>query len=229
MRRKHKREEPDNPDRWVVSYADFITLLFAFFTTLYAISHVDLGKLQQFTGSMKTAFKAAGKEAVDTSVIEGIKPPNYADIALEQDIRGEFNKFGIIEGVTVSRTDRGVLLSIGEQTLFGPGSADVKEGARPVLATVASLARKTQRRIVIEGHTDNMPIRNATYPSNIDLSVARAARVFAALLTEGAGRPERISTAGYGEYRPLASNATPEGRLRNRRVDIIFASQPDGT
>ncbi len=229
MRRKRKIDEQENADRWVVSYADFITLLFAFFTTLYAISHVDLGKLERFSGSMKSALRVAGRDAVDASVINGIKPIDYADVGLEKDIRAEFGKFAIIESITIERDQRGVVLSFGNDLLFESGSADLKRTAEPLLAAAAAIIRKSQRRTVIEGHTDNIPLRSARYTSNLELSAARAARAFAYLLNEEAIHPEQMSASGYGEYRPAASNATPEGRARNRRVDILFVSKTDGT
>jgi len=228
MRRKRKHEEPENTDRWVVSYADFITLLFAFFTTMYAISHVDLGKLQRFSGSMKSAFNAEGRESVDTTVIEGIRPVNYADVGLEQAIEAEFKKFAILDAIAVERDQRGVIVSIGDDVLFDSGSAVLKQSARPILAMIATLIRQSQRAIVVEGHTDNMPLNSPRYASNIELSTARAASTYTYLTSAEAIRPEQMSTAGYGEYRPLASNATPEGRARNRRVDILFVSKKDG-
>jgi len=228
MRKKRRHEEPENADRWVVSYADFITLLFAFFTTMYAISHVDQGKLQRFSGSMKSAFKAGGQEAGDTTVIEGIKPINYADVGLERDIEAEFKKFAILEAIAVERDQRGVVISMGDDVLFDSGSAVLKQSARPILAMIATLIRKSQRAIVVEGHTDNMPLNHPRYASNLELSTARAASTYAYLTSEESIRPEQMSAAGYGEYRPLASNATPEGRARNRRVDILFVSKKDG-
>lgn len=228
IRKKRRLEEPEHSDRWVISYADFITLLFAFFTTLYAISRVDLGKLQLFEGSMKSAFKATTTRPVETGVIDGIKPANYADIALERDIRAQFKKFAIIESVAIQRDDRGVVMSFGDMLLFESGDADLRIEARPVLSAVAGLIKQSQRAIIIEGHTDNLPLKSPRFSSNIELSAARAARVFSFLLDEEALQPERMTVAGYGEYRPVASNATPEGRVRNRRVDIIFVSKKDG-
>jgi chemotaxis protein MotB len=228
-RRKRRTEEPDNPDRWVVSYADFITLLFAFFTTMYAISHVDAGKLARFAGSMKTAFKATGIDAADTAVIEGIKPASYADIGLERDARALFGNFSTAEAVAVSRDRRGVIVSFGDELLFDSGGADLKQDASPLLGAIASLIRKTGREVVIEGHTDNLPLRGGHYASNIELSAARAARVYAWLQAEEAMDPGRMTASGYGEYRPAASNATPEGRARNRRVDILFVTDKEGT
>lgn len=227
MRKKRKYEENDNPDRWVVSYADFITLLFAFFTTLYAISHVDQGKLEQFSGSMRTAFKATPNELLDTTVINGIKPANFIDITLEKKLQEEVNKFSIIEGIVIARDGRGVIVSFGDTLLFESGDAAVKKTARPLLAFISEFARKTGRSVIIEGHTDNLPLRGTRYVSNMELSAARAASVFSVLLADHIGNPDRLSTAGYGEYRPVASNATFEGRARNRRVDIIFVTGED--
>ena len=229
MRRTRKSDDPENSDRWVVSYADFITLLFAFFTTMYAISHVDAGKLERFTGSVKSAFKISGAVTPDTTVIEGIKPVNYADIRLERDIQAEFKKFDIMEGIAVLRDQRGVVISIGDTLLFDSGSSEIRRDARPLLSTIASLIRKYQRSIIIEGHTDNIPLRGSRYSSNLELSSARASRTFEFLSNDEAVRPEGMSAAGYGEFRPVASNATVEGRVRNRRVDIIFAAKKDET
>jgi chemotaxis protein MotB len=225
MRKKRKiTEEHENADRWVVSYADFITLLFALFTTLYAISHVDQIKLSHFTGSMKTAFKVGGADVVNTPVIEGIAVPNYADIALENELREGIKKFAILEGIAISRDERGVVVSLGDTLLFESGTAEIKAAAKPLVAVVAPLIKQTQRSVLVEGHTDNIPLRNSRYASNMELSAARAAAVFELLVTEDLVSPDQLSTGGYGEYRPAASNAAPEGRVRNRRIEIIFVS-----
>ncbi len=171
MHKKRKIEEEENQDRWVVSYADFITLLFAFFTTMYAISHVDLGKLERFSGSMKSAFKTSGAgDLVKGTVINGIRPINYADIGLEKDVLAELKKFGIIEAIAVVRDQRGVLISFGDSLFFESGSAELRRESRPFLSSVASLIKKYHRDVLIEGHTDNLPVHNSTYSSNIELS-----------------------------------------------------------
>jgi len=229
MRKKRKIEEHDNPDRWVISYADFITLLFAFFTTMYAISHVDLGKLVRFSGSMKSAFKTSGSDTAETPVIEGIRPVNYADVRLEKDIRADLQNFDALEGISVERDQRGVIISFEDALLFESGTADLKQGSHPLLAVIASAMRKSHRSIVVEGHTDNLPIHSSRYSSNLELSTARAANVYAYLLNDETISPERMTASGYGEYRSVASNSTPEGRARNRRVDILFVSNRDGT
>jgi chemotaxis protein MotB len=229
MRKKKRPAEYDNPDRWVVSYADFITLLFAFFTVMYAISHVDSGKLDRFSGSMKSALKSSGTATSNNPIIEGIKPINYEDARLEKEMRSALEKSGIMDQAVLSRDERGVLLSLGDTVLFDPGFAEVKAEARPLLTAVAGIIRQTQNRISIEGHTDNTPIRNSRYPTNWELSTARATSVLMSLLHDHHVNPERFSASGYGEYRPASSNASPEGRAKNRRVDIIFVSKTGGT
>lgn len=234
-KRKRREDDSDNPDRWMVSYADFITLLFAFFTTMYAISQVDLVKLDRFAGSMKSALKAPEHKEAAPPIIEGIKPPNYddtkhyEDAKLEKEIRGNFEKSGIIEHASISRDERGVRISLGDTVLFDTGSAELKEEARPLLSAVAEIIRATHNEIFIEGHTDNIPIRNSRYSSNWELSTARAMSVLMSLLRDYHFAPERFAAAGYGEHRPIASNASPEGRMKNRRVDIVFAGKKEGT
>lgn len=227
MRKRPKAEEHDNTDRWVVSYADFITLLFAFFATMYAISHVDAGKLEQFTGSMRSAFKSA-EQSASVSMIEGINPVNYSDLQMEQEIRTMLGKSGIIDHVKIIRDERGVLLSIGDSVVFDTGSAALKQEAGKLLAVVADLIRNAGNDIIIEGHTDNVPISNSKYASNWELSTARATSVLMYFLKEQSMQPSRFAAAGYGEYKPVAANTNPEGRTLNRRVDIIFRSKRNG-
>jgi chemotaxis protein MotB len=231
MRRRDRWDdgEPEREDRWVVSYADFITLLFAFFTTLYAISRVDLGKLERFTGSMKTAFSGAGERKAAAPVIEGIKPVSPDALVLEKSMRTRLEKSGIIHGVTVSRNERGVAVSFEDSLFFEPGSADLTGDARLLLAEVAAVIRETRVPIIIEGHTDTIPIRNSRYSSNWELSAARATSTLMHLVQSDGAGPERLSAAGYGEYRPVASNATAAGRAKNRRVDIIFVEPGEGS
>ena len=227
MRKRRKAEEHDNADRWVVSYADFITLLFAFFTTMYAISHVDVGKLERFAGSMRSAFKATGPGSADV-IIEGISPISYEDIQLEKDIKAALGKFDKIGDVSVTREDRGISISFGDSVLFDPGSAKIKNGVAPLLSSVASIIKKVPNDIVIEGHTDNMPISNSEYHSNWELSTARATSVLMQVLKDTDIDPGRFSASGYGEFKPVATNSTPEGRAKNRRVEIIFIGRKKG-
>lgn len=227
MRKRSKNIETDNPDRWVVSYADFITLMFAFFTALYAISQVDAVKLNKFAGSMKEALRIGGppEKPETTTIIEGIKPLYIGDIQLEKNVREVLNKAGFIEGVTISASSRGIYISLSDIMVFERGSATIKEDAKPLLALIADIIKNTGNYIVVEGHTDNLPIKSAQFPTNWELSTARATSVLMYFINQYGIPPERLSAAGYGEYKAVATNATPEGRAKNRRVDILFLSR----
>ncbi len=226
MKRK-KEEEGENTDRWVVSYADFITLLFAFFTTMYAISHVDMGKLEMFAGSMRAAFNANGSERIVT--IEGIRPVDYGLFDIDKELRTAMNRFDKIEGITTVIDERGLRMILPDSLLFDSGSAVLKDEAKDFLSSAIPVIKKVKNHITIEGHTDNVPIKNEKYPSNWELSVARAMSVLVYLVEGHKVEPSRLSAAGYGEWRPIAANLTPEGRAKNRRVEIIFEAMKNGT
>lgn len=227
MKRRFKTTETDNPDRWVVSYADFITLMFAFFTALYAISQVDVVKLNKFAGSMREAFKAGEppQKSDTTTIIEGIKPLYIGDIQLERNVREVLNKAGFIEGVTISSNSKATYISLSDFAVFDKGSPMIREEAKPLLNLIADIVKNTGNYIVIEGHTDNLPMRGSQFPTNWELSTARATSVLMYFIKEHRIPPERLSASGYGEYKSIATNATPEGRAKNRRVDILFLSR----
>jgi chemotaxis protein MotB len=221
MRRRGREAEHENPERWVVSYADFITLLFAFFTVMYSVSRVDSAKLGEFVGSTRTAFGPRVHGGAKP-VIEGIVPAAPARDRMKRDAVRTIDMAGASGLVSVRPDDRGLVLSMGEHVLFDPGQAQVKASSEAAMGAVASIMRGSGCRAVVEGHTDSIPISNARYASNWELSTARATSVLAQLIGERGVPPERVSAAGYAEFRPIASNATPEGRGRNRRVDIVL-------
>ncbi len=227
MKKRFRVMEQDNPDRWVVSYADFITLMFAFFTALYAISQVDAVKLNKFAGSIKEALKTGSspRKPETTTIIEGIKPLHIGDIQLEKNVREILNKAGFIEGITISASSKGIYISLSDLMVFDKGSANIKDEARPLLSLIADIMKNTSNYMVIEGHTDNLPIKTPQFSSNWELSTARATTVLLYFIKEHGIPPERLSAAGYGEYKAVATNATPEGRAKNRRVDILFLSR----
>ncbi len=221
-RNRRRIDDYENPDRWVVSYADFITLLFAFFTALFAISHVDAGKLQNFTGSIRTAFKADVSDRGDSIVrMSTFTSPDIAD--MEQEFLGVLYKLKIKEDVSVYRDVRGVVISFGDNVLFDVGQSIIKEEAFPMMSAIISVIQKSSNNFIIEGHTDNIPINSSTskYASNWELSVARATSVVNYVSNNFNISPARLSASGYAEFKPVASNASPEGRAKNRRVDIV--------
>lgn len=229
MKKRYRTIESDNPDRWVVSYADFITLMFAFFTALYAISQVDVSKVERFSSSLRDALKTGdvSKKTETTTIIEGVKPIYIGDIQLERNVREILNKAGFIEGVTISASSKGIYISLSDLTVFDKGSARIKEDAKQLLSLIADIMKNTGNYIVVEGHTDNLPIRGSQFSTNWELSTARATSVIMYLIEEHGIPPERLSASGYGEYKPVATNSTHEGRNKNRRVDILFMSRRD--
>ncbi len=207
-RRKTHYERPSH-ERWLISYADFITLMFTFFAALYALSSMDKAKVESFSGSLKQAFKV---------MEEPIPLYEERTRTLVQDISKNIKG---IEGITVKTDPRGVVVTFSDAVLFASGSADIKPEAFGVLEKLSKSINTAPGRIVIEGHTDNVPISGGKYASNWELSTARAASILHFLITKGVD-PNRFSIAGYGEYRPLTSNETEDGRAKNRRVELII-------
>ncbi len=227
-KRLRSKDHDDNVDRWMVSYADFVTLLFCFFTAMYAISSVDTNKLGKFVESMRTAFNTSNRASGNgISVIEGVQVFIPTDVQVESDVKEIFGKLLSENEIKITRDKRGVVISVKDKSVFESGSAILRDDAEAILDKTASALKKFPNMIRIEGHTDNVPINNEKFPSNWELSATRAIEVAKYLIKTHNIPPGKISTAGYAEYRPVASNDTPEGRTRNRRVDIIIMSEAE--
>jgi chemotaxis protein MotB len=223
-------------DRWIISYADFITLLFAFFTTMYAASTVDAQKLARLVPALQNAFAATpdaaggadrGPTASGALPRAGTPKPLVArtpDAPIERIRLDLANRLGreIAGGRVELRIDaRGLVISIPESASFAIASADLSAEARETISQVAASFRDTGNAIRIEGHTDDRPIQTARFGSNWELSTARAINVNTLLTHDLGVPPERLSAAGYGEFHPRAPNDTDLNRARNRRVDMI--------
>lgn len=239
MARKKKPEEHANHERWLVSYADFITLLFAFFTTMYAISTADTAKLQKLVGSMQGAFGGkvtkvlpeSGKTpfateipniSLGTPLAFNVSRTETDDFHGIQDRIGKYMVKGIDEGkVLVIVSDRGLIIRLFEEGLFRPGDAELNPAAAGILDELALSLIDIPNFVRIEGHTDNVPVKSARFPSNWELSTARASRIVRWFVDRHHFPPERLSAGGFGQYRPAATNSTAEGRRANRRVEII--------
>lgn len=234
MRRRKKQEEEENLERWLVSYADFITLLFAFFVVMYSISSVNEGKYRVLSDTLIQAFKnppraiqpvQTGDEMAvgEPSPLSKKKGAPSASGALDTMAREfEFALKNLIDQdlINVDRSKSWVEIEINNSILYPSGSAQLSESAKPVLDKLAEILNRYPNPLQVEGFTDNVPIRNERFPSNWELSAARAASVVRLFQQEGVG-PGRMAAIGYGEFRPVATNATPEGRTRNRRVAIV--------
>jgi len=247
--RKRVEEDQDNHDRWLVSYADFITLLFAFFVVMYSISSVEIGKYKQLTNSIGTAFSGNGSSGVNqTSTEKGlgargvtetktssiIKPLPLSHLYTEKMRRERdsmaktgaevSNKLApmIAEGkIQVIQTSRGIRIDIQDNLLFSAGSADLSTAANSIISEIVPLIKDNQRKIQVEGHTDNTPIHNTTFFSNWELSAVRASSVVRLLSALGISE-QRLSATGLGASQPISENETESGRAKNRRVSIII-------
>jgi chemotaxis protein MotB len=222
-------------DRWLVSYADFITLLFAFFTVLYAVSTVDARKVAPAASSMQQAFSLpeaapAPRPAREPATITAAPPTPPGPTAGDLDGVRERLSIELADAIDSGRLEitvdpRGLVLSLPVEATFATGSADVHPQARRLIARIASSVQPLGHALRIEGHTDDVPIRTARYGSNWELSTARASAVVSFLIADAGVEPARLSAAGYGEYHPRAPNDGPANRARNRRVAIVVLNR----
>jgi len=272
MARKQRHEEHENHERWLVSYADFITLLFAFFVVMYSISSVNEGKYRVLSDSLMSAFRNPMRSLEPVQVGKLVRSPVATDAApslvelpsfappmiltkpvppLETKSESEADAMPLDQDAPpLDAKESAKLLSIADDIkqalaplidqkiievrqqkwwleieiktsiLFASGSAQLERDAIPVLVKLADILSPFPNPVEVEGFTDNVPIKTLAYPSNWELSAARAASVVHVFTRYGI-RPQRLLAIGYGEFRPAAENTTPGGRAQNRRVVIV--------
>jgi chemotaxis protein MotB len=230
MRREKKHGEHDNSDRWLLTYADLITLLLGLFVILYAMSKIDAGKYAEIVSALGGVFGSPrGILTGEGSVLEN---PMTSLLSERQQISRQISTALNLDSqnlpISVSENERGVTVHIMEELLFASGSSEIKQASLPALDTLASILRRLPNDLRVEGHTDNVPINTLSFPSNWHLSVGRAVNVGYYLIRRHGLVAEKVSVVGYSEYRPLASNDKPEGRARNRRVDIVIVASGHG-
>lgn len=228
-----------NHERWMVSFADFMTLLFALFVVLFSISTVDEQKLEKVAESMDQAFglfSAQGPNLLNAPAQpnqpippivqpQSPAPPVASDQKLMKRLEAVVRQTqGLPATVSLRQENRGVVIQLRDTRLFASGSADLRPEIQAELRRIGRELKAIGQPVRIEGHTDNVPVRGVTggFRSNWELSAARANRVLQFFLEMGALPPDRFSVAGYGEYRPIAPNGSESGRARNRRVDIVI-------
>ncbi len=238
MALKKKPEEHENHERWLVSYADFITLLFAFFVVMYSVSSLNEGKYRVASESMMAAFsnqKPLGQMSVMKLPMEKSRAAMDSKLTVRPDAFQVYLKASnSIEsialskkGVAVQNTARGISIQIKDDVLFDGGSTEIKPAVRELLDLIAALVKDLPNLISIEGHTDAVPIHTAAFPSNWELSATRATTLVRYLINQHHLAPERFAAIGFGGERPIASNDTPEGRSANRRVDIVILRETE--
>jgi chemotaxis protein MotB len=248
MSRKKKKHEHVNHERWLVSYADFITLLFAFFVVLFASSQANKAKQTELSAAMQSAFTPMGvfeahsktppltdRRSAPVNSTPAAMPLPLPSVRVEsaEETEKHLNRLlaeqvaaGHIPpgSVTMRITTEGLVISLHEAGFFPSGSAEVRAASIPLLSSLAKTLPTGPLRI--EGHTDNVPIHTTQFATNWELSTARATTIARLLLERGPIDPANLSAAGYAEFHPVASNATEDGRAQNRRVDIILLRRP---
>ncbi len=252
MAKKKKEEEHENLERWLVSYADFMTLIFATFVVLYALSQIDAAAYEQLQESLKDAFNNAAMEdllkmsgadllnADGQSVMTQGASPNdtlvppimeYVSAKYEKEsmesIKNEIDDAaakGELDGIEAEITDRGLVIRLKDLNFFDSGSATIKRTAYPKLEKIGALITKrfSNHLIRIEGHTDNIPLATSKYPSNWELSASRAASVGRFLMSSYKIKPNLFTIIGYAETKPLAPNTNAENMAKNRRVELVI-------
>ena len=226
---KRRTSERAGQDRWLVSYADLVTLLLAFFTTLYAASSVDTTKLAPLSTSLQDAFSASvapttERAAGDLALVPAVEilPRQETMEALRRTLDAALADAIAERKVEVTQDIRGLVVSLPDDAAFPVGSTDVTPAALDIIGRIAGTVSTLTNPIRIEGHTDDVPIRTARYGSNWELSTARASAVVAHLITKVGIAPGRLAAAGYGEFHPRVANDSPANRARNRRIDIVI-------
>ncbi|MEP6850033.1 MAG: OmpA family protein [Acidobacteriota bacterium] len=196
-------------DRWLISYADLVTLMLALFIVMYAASDKERARIiaESFTHDTSGG----------SGILPGMDSKTDSRDAFEKKLRADAI---LMQKAKVRQGKDGLIVSLSEAGFFAPGEAAISLDAEIVIGSLADLLKSSGQQIRIEGHTDSTPISNVRYPSNWELSTARASTVLSRLVDLGIS-PERLSAAGYGGFQPVADNSTIEGRAQNRRVDVV--------
>jgi len=244
MSRK-KKHEHSNHERWLVSYADFITLLFAFFVVMFASSQSDQKKVKEAEFSIRSAFQTMGifpamnkdpnlgaavgsaQKSQSQTIVLGddlyAPPKAMADLKKMQQRMQQLLASQIAQGTVSVHIGRdGLVISLREAGFFPSAAAIPKRSSLPILNAIGNALAETPYNVRIEGHTDNVPIHNEEFASNWELSTARATELTRLFIERDHIAANRLVASGYAEYHPVASNSTAQGRSKNRRVDIII-------
>ncbi len=269
MVRRRREDIHINHERWLISYADFITLLFAFFVVMYSISQVNVSKYRVLSDTFIEAFNQPTDSKTNAEPSEQLNPSNdvitpidmgktaqntadqVPNVIADQDpsaqtmssaatsaeavssdelsqisdlVTEKFSQLINDQMIQVSSNELWLQIELKDSILFGSGSADASEQAQKIFDEIAVILKNYSNPVQVEGFTDNIPIKSPKYPTNWELSTARASTIVKYLASRGVS-PERLSAVGYGEYQPVAPNETEVGRAQNRRVAIMVAKR----
>lgn len=226
---KRKKQKSGNDERWLVTYSDLITLLMVFFVVMYSMSNISEKKYEKLAKSMNSVFSGGNgilEESANTEESEEIKPLVQTEEEKLKDIDNEISDYidnmDLGENITTILEERGLVIRFDDSIFFDSAKADIKSEMKTKLISLSEILKKSNNYLRIEGHTDNIPISTNEFHSNWQLSSIRASNVVEFLATNCEISGEKLSSIGYGEYRPIANNNTEAGRAKNRRVDIVL-------
>lgn len=227
--RSDEREEEVDSNGWITTYSDTITLLLTFFILLYSMSVLDNEKLKEVSGALKNQLSGNPVLVEDLEEVVGDIPPETIVVneyeALVNKVNLLLKEYGLEGLVKVREEDNGVVLQLGEKILFDPAQADIKSESKIILDQISNMLPQIENEVMIQGHTDNVPIYSEKYASNWELSTARAVNVLKYFVDYKNFDPIKISATGYGEHRPIVENNSTENKATNRRVDILIVQQ----
>ena len=226
LRRRQALGAEPSKDRWLLTYADLITLLLAFFIIMYSMSHLDAKRFGKVSDALNGIFTGETTQPLLEAMYDDQEGSGPLKITRLQSLMRSIENKAYEKGIDHKKfeseiTERGLVIHITESALFDPGEAKLSPAALDLLDLVAGEIMTVPNHVRVEGHTDTSPIQTARFPSNWELSSARATEVVRYLVNAHGYPPNKISALGYGEFRPIRPNNTPENRAKNRRVDVV--------
>lgn len=240
MRENHSRiiieteQETENPPGWLITFNDLITLLMVFFVLLFAMSNINAQKSEKLVGSIQSALGVLleGKKTA-VQVVRPVQPTepaaqevsggdSTADVGFSEAMQHAIDDLAGLPEITVIHTPKGLSLTLSDSILFQSGVSELRPEGYPVLNKIISILQSNRFAVRVEGHTDNVSIRSMRFPSNWELSIARAVHVVKYFIDTGRIAPQRLSAVGYGDSKPLYPNDSPVNRENNRRVEIVL-------
>lgn len=242
-KRKHD-EAHENEERWLVTYADMITLLMVFFIVMFSMANTDLKKFETVAEALGNAFNVLGTSPGQSIIGDnrsagssrngatpfsfGALPARQRDfVQVSTELAGAAQQLGLDSAIDVRMNMEGIIISLSDAMVFEPGSAELRPEALPVLDTVGNILKSTNNEVRVEGNTDDIPTNSPLYPTNWELSVARAVSIVRYLTEEVGIDPQRLSAAGNAEFNPMVPNDSRANRKINRRADIIMVYPTD--
>lgn len=230
-RRRRRTEDTPAAASWLTTYSDLVTLLMCFFVLLFAFSTVDAEKFRQVSISLQTALRGVLDGGVSLGPVELLDEYDLEEQLMEDaflEIDAYIEEAGLKGAVVAVYEERGLVVRFLDTVLFDRAKADLRADSLEILDRVAQVLQKVPNQVAVEGHTDDLPIQTWEFPSNWWLSTARANRVVEYFARNHGIAPERLSSVGYGEYRPLVPNSSAANRAQNRRVEILIKKSTVG-